>query len=125
MLKVKLAAFVFAGDVVPRRSRRSLSRQDAVDAAKAKAEGKVAWYTSTPIEQAQKILEAVQEADRHQGRDCSVPAAHTILSRFQQETTAGRDAADVLTHSDPAAARALTKQGHVHSVQAEEFRQDP
>src|SRR5262249_59885585 len=29
--------------------------QDAVDVAKAKAEGKVSWYTSTPIEQAQKI----------------------------------------------------------------------
>ncbi|MEA2938072.1 MAG: hypothetical protein QOC56_1576, partial [Alphaproteobacteria bacterium] len=30
--------------------------QDAVDVAKAKAEGKVSWYTSTPIEQAQKII---------------------------------------------------------------------
>ena len=35
--------------------------QDAVDLAKAKAEGKVSWYTSTPIEQAQKIVGAFKQ----------------------------------------------------------------
>jgi iron(III) transport system substrate-binding protein len=30
--------------------------QDTVDVARAKAEGKVNWYTSMPIEQAQKIV---------------------------------------------------------------------
>ncbi|MET0922346.1 MAG: hypothetical protein ABWY47_04345, partial [Xanthobacteraceae bacterium] len=35
--------------------------QEAVDAAKAKAEGKVIWYTSTPIEQGQKIADAFQK----------------------------------------------------------------
>src|SRR3981189_2641361 len=34
-----------------------------------------------------------------------------ILSRFQQEIGAGRVAVDVLTHSDPAAARAMAKKG--------------
>ena len=30
--------------------------QEPVDAAKAKAEGKVSWYTSTPIEHSQRIV---------------------------------------------------------------------
>ena len=37
------------------------SAEDAVDVEKAKAEGKVVWYTSTPIEQAQKIADAFQK----------------------------------------------------------------
>jgi len=84
--------------------------QDAVDVAKAKSEGKVVWYTSTPIEQAQKIAELFRmrtgipvELFRSGGSQ--------ILSRFQQEINAGRVAADVLTHSDPAAARAMAKKG--------------
>jgi iron(III) transport system substrate-binding protein len=84
--------------------------QDAVDVAKAKAEGKVVWYTSTPIEEAQKIAELfrmrtgiVVELFRSGGSQ--------ILSRFQQEINAGRVAVDVLTHSDPAAARAMAKKG--------------
>src|SRR5262245_16971433 len=32
------------------------------DLAKAKSEGKVSWYTSTPIEQAQKIVAAFKRA---------------------------------------------------------------
>jgi iron(III) transport system substrate-binding protein len=84
--------------------------QDAVDMAKAKAEGKVVWYTSTPIEQAQKIVDLFRtqtgitvELFRSGGSQ--------ILSRFQQEINAGRVAADVITHSDPAAARAMAKKG--------------
>ena len=38
------------------------SAQDAVDVAKAKAEGKVVWYTSTPIEQGQKIVGLFEKA---------------------------------------------------------------
>src|SRR4051794_8105244 len=106
MLKVKLAFFAatFAAALTPAFA------QDAVDPAKAKAEGKVVWYTSTSIEQAQKIVEAFQ---KQTGIKVEMfrSGGSQILSRFQQETTAGRVAADVLTHSDPAAARALTKRG--------------
>jgi iron(III) transport system substrate-binding protein len=84
--------------------------QEAVDLAKAKAEGKVVWYTSTPIEEAQKIADLFRtqtgitvELFRSGGSQ--------ILSRFQQEINAGRVAVDVLTHSDPAAARAMAKKG--------------
>ena len=71
----------------------------------AKKEGKVVWYTSTPIEQGQKIADAFQkeygikvEMFRSGGSE--------ILRRFQQEMDAGRVAVDVLTHSEPAAATA-------------------
>src|SRR5262245_44881722 len=50
---VALAAVTFAG---------TASAQDAVDVAKAKAEGKVVWYTSTPIEQGQKIVGLFEKA---------------------------------------------------------------
>ena len=84
--------------------------QDAVDAAQAKAEGKVVWYTSTPIEQAQKIADAFQ---KETGIKVELfrSGGSAILRRFQQEMDAGRIAADVLTHSDPAAANALGKKG--------------
>jgi len=88
----------------------SANAQDAVDAAKAKAEGKVVWYTSTPIDEAQKIAGLFRmrtgiavELFRSGGSQ--------ILSRFQQEIAAGRVAVDVLTHSDPGAARAMAKKG--------------
>jgi iron(III) transport system substrate-binding protein len=84
--------------------------QDAVDAAKAKAEGKVVWYTSTPIEEAQKIAELFR-AETGITVELFRSGGSQILSRFQQEINAGRVAVDVLTHSDPAAARAMAKKG--------------
>ena len=84
--------------------------QDSVDLAKAKAEGKVVWYTSTPIEEAQKIGDLFR---RESGITVELfrSGGSQILSRFQQEIGAGRVAVDVLTHSDPAAARAMAKKG--------------
>src|SRR5262245_62667456 len=58
MLKLTLALAVLAVTNVLGPARA----QDAVDVAKAKAEGKVVWYTSTPIEQGQKIVDAFQKA---------------------------------------------------------------
>jgi iron(III) transport system substrate-binding protein len=84
--------------------------QDAVDVEKAKAEGKVVWYTSTPIEQGQKIIDAFQ---KETGIKVEMfrSGGSAVLRRFQQEMDAGRVAVDVLTHSDPAAAGALTRKG--------------
>src|SRR5262245_35673718 len=50
MLKLKLALCAAAFLALS-----PAKAQEAVDVAKAKSEGKVSWYTSTPIEQAQKI----------------------------------------------------------------------
>ncbi len=96
--------------------------QDAVDPAKAKAEGKVIWYTSTPIDQGQKIVDAFQ---KETGIKVEMfrSGGSAILRRFQQEMDAGRVAVDVLTHSEPAAANALGKKGLFARLQAEEFRQ--
>jgi iron(III) transport system substrate-binding protein len=84
--------------------------QDAVDAAKAKSEGKVVWYTSTPVEQAQKIADLFRTQTGIQV-ELFRSGGSQSLSRFQQEINAGRVAVDVLTQSDPAAARAMAKKG--------------
>jgi iron(III) transport system substrate-binding protein len=98
--------------------------QDAVDLAKAKAEGKVSWYTSTPIEQAQKIIAAFKQQT---GLEVELfrSGGSAILSRFQQEMTAGRTATDVLTHSDPAAARSLAKRGFFVAFKPKNFENIP
>src|SRR5215467_15031831 len=84
--------------------------QDAVHVDKAKSEGKVVWYTSTPIEQGQKIADAFQ---KQYGIKVEMfrSGGSAILRRFQQEMDAGRVAVDVLTHSEPAAANAMGKKG--------------
>src|SRR5215207_4898515 len=84
--------------------------QDAVDTAKAKAEGKVVWYTSTPLPQAQKIANAF-EKEYSVRVELFRSGGSAVLRRFQQEIDAGRIAADVLTTSDPAAAAMLSRKG--------------
>jgi iron(III) transport system substrate-binding protein len=98
--------------------------QDAADLAKAKAEGKVSWYTSTPIEQAQKIIAAFKQQT---GIEVELfrSGGSAILSRFQQEMTAGRVGTDVLTHSDPATARALAKRGFFTAFKPKNFEKIP
>jgi iron(III) transport system substrate-binding protein len=98
--------------------------QEAVDAAKAKAEGKVIWYTSTPIEQGQKIADAFQ---KETGIKVEMfrSGGSAILRRFQQEMDAGRVAVDVLTHSEPPAAKALGKKGLFVAFKPKNFDRVP
>ena len=98
--------------------------QDAVDVAKAKAEGKVVWYTSTPIGQGQKIADAFQ---KEYGIKVEMfrSGGSAILRRFQQEMDAGRVAVDVLTHSEPAAANALGKKGRFVAFKPKNFDKVP
>ena len=98
--------------------------QEAVDIAKAKAEGKVVWYTSTPIEQAQKIVALFKQQT---GIDVELfrSGGSAILRRFQQEMDAGRVAADVLTHSEPPAANALGKKGFFVAFKPKNFDKVP
>src|SRR5687768_76426 len=83
---------------------------DAVDMEAAKKEGKVIWYTSTPIETAQKLANLFEQRT---GTKVELfrSGGSAILRRFLQETQAGRVAVDVLTHSDPAAASAMSRKG--------------
>jgi iron(III) transport system substrate-binding protein len=83
---------------------------DPVDVQAAKAEGKVVWYTSTPIETAQKIANQFQKETGIRV-ELFRSGGSAILSRFQQELTAGRVMVDLLTHSDPAAAALMSKKG--------------
>jgi iron(III) transport system substrate-binding protein len=86
------------------------SAADPVDVAAAKREGKVVWYTSTPIETAQKIVNAF-EAQHGIKVELFRSGGSAILRRFQQELQAGRVAADVMTTSDPAANTVLARKG--------------
>jgi iron(III) transport system substrate-binding protein len=83
---------------------------DAVDMAAAKKEGKVVWYTSTPVATAQKLAKLF-EADSGIKVELFRSGGSAILSRFMQEYDAKLIAADVLTTSDPAAANAMAKKG--------------
>ncbi len=83
---------------------------DAVDMAAAKKEGKVVWYTSTPIKQAQQIANLF-ETKTGIKVELFRSGGSAILRRFNQEAEAGRIATDVLTHSDPAAAANMTEKG--------------
>jgi iron(III) transport system substrate-binding protein len=81
---------------------------DAVDLAAAKKEGKVVWYTSTPMNQASAIAKAF-ESETGVKVELFRSGGSAVLSRFLQETTAGRVAVDVLTTSDPAAYAAMAR----------------
>ncbi len=83
---------------------------DKVDVEAAKKEGKVVWYTSTPIKTAQKIADLFEkETGVHVELFRSGGSA--ILRRFMQENQAGLHAADVMTTSDPANSNKLAAQG--------------
>src|SRR5690242_18234473 len=81
-----------------------------VDVAAAKKEGKVVWYTSTPIELAQQIA---TEFEKETGIKVELfrSGGSQILRRFQQESSAGLIAVDVLTHSDPGIADSFAEKG--------------
>jgi iron(III) transport system substrate-binding protein len=81
-----------------------------VDLAAAKKEGKVVWYTSTPIEQGQKIAKLFEDATGIKV-EMFRSGGSAILRRFLQEQQAGRTAVDVMTTSDPAATAALARKG--------------
>lgn len=83
---------------------------DTFDLAAAKREGKVVWYTSTPIEAAQKIARLF-EGETGIRVELFRSGGSAVLRRFTQEIEAGRFAVDVLTTSDPAASALLAKRG--------------
>jgi iron(III) transport system substrate-binding protein len=98
--------------------------QDAVDLDAARKEGKVVWYTSTPVEQGQKIVDMFQ---KEYGIKVEMfrSGGSAILRRFQQEMDAGRAAADVITTSDPAASAAMTKKGMFVAFKPKNFDKVP
>ena len=84
--------------------------QDAVDAAAAKREGKLVWYTSTPVENATRIARMF-EAEYQIKVEVFRTGGSAAMRRFMQEVEAGRIIADVLTTSDPGGFGGLVKRG--------------
>jgi len=86
------------------------SQSDAIDVDAAKREGKLVWYTSAPVSEAQKLAKLFTAQT---GIDVELfrSGGTAILRRFQQESDGGRVEADVLSTADPAAAVALAAKG--------------
>jgi iron(III) transport system substrate-binding protein len=95
-----LAGALMLGSVTPALAQ--------VDLAAAKTEGKVVWYTSTPVETANKIAKLF-ETQTGIRVELFRSGGGAILRRFMQEHQAGRVAVDVITTSDPAASAALAR----------------
>lgn len=97
---------------------------DSVDMAAAKREGVVRWYTSTPIEAAQKIANAFQQETGIRV-ELFRSGGSAVMSRFMQELKAGTRQADVLTTSDPAATATLARSGTFVAFKPRNFDKVP
>ncbi len=106
--------------VVPRPSFAA----DPVDMAAAKKEGRMTWYCSVPVATAQKVALMFEQKTGIKV-ELFRSGGSNILRRFQQEGDAGKVFVDVLTHSDPAAASALTKKGLFVPFQPTDFDKVP
>lgn len=91
-----------------------------IDMAKAKAEGKLVWYTSTAIEQANNLA-LMFEKQTGIKVELFRSGGSAILRRFMQEASAGKIAADVMTMSDPAAADQLSEKGTFVAFKPKDF----
>jgi iron(III) transport system substrate-binding protein len=112
------AALSAAAGMAPARAA------DPVDLAAAKKEGKLTWYTSVPVETAQKISNLFTEKTGIKV-ELFRSGGSNILRRFQQEADGGKVFVDVLTHSEPAAARMMTKKGLFVPFKATDFDKVP
>jgi iron(III) transport system substrate-binding protein len=93
---------------------------DTVDMAAAKKEGALTWYTSTPIATAQKIANLFEQQTGIKV-ELFRSGGSNILRRFQQEAQAGKVFCDFITHSEPAAARAMSKKGMFVAFKPDSF----
>ena len=97
---------------------------DAVDMLAAKKEGKVVWYTSVPVETAQKVSNLFEQKTAIKV-ELFRSGGSNILRRFQQEADGGKVFVDVLTHSEPAAARMMARKGLFVAFKAPDFDKVP
>lgn len=102
-------SFLVTGSAVALAGVRPAQAQ-SVDMAAAKKEGKVVWYCSVPIATAQKVANMFEQQTGIKV-ELFRSGGSNILRRFQQESDSGKVFVDVLTHSEPAAASAMTKKG--------------
>jgi iron(III) transport system substrate-binding protein len=93
---------------------------DRADAEAARREGNVSWYTSTPVALAQQLADAFQQQTGIKVQLLRT-GGQAVLRRLQQEVSAGRPGADVMTMSDAGAANALAKQSLFEPFRPEGF----
>ena len=96
----------------------------AVNMSAAKSEGTVSWYTSTPVEAAQKIA-TLFEQETGIKVELFRSGGSAVMRRFLQEAQAGNIGADVLTTSDPAATAALARKGTFVEFKPKNFDKVP
>src|SRR3954454_4915300 len=98
----------------------SAQAPDKADAAAARKEGNLSWYTSTPVALAQQLADKFQEQSGIKVQLLRT-GGQAVLRRLQQEDSAGRPGADVMTMSDGGAANGLAKQGLFEPFKPEGF----
>jgi iron(III) transport system substrate-binding protein len=121
MRRLGLSSLILLVALAPLAAARA---QDTVDLAAAKKEGSVTWYTSTPVETAQKIASLFQ-GETGIKVDLFRSGGSAVLRRFMQEIDARRVIADVLTISDPAAASAMIKRDLLVAFRPKNFDKVP
>ena len=80
----------------------------------------VSWYTSTPVALAQQLADKFQQQTGIKVQLLRT-GGQAVLRRLQQEVSAGRPGADVMTMSDAGAANGLAKQGLFEPFRPEGF----
>src|SRR5262245_24579275 len=86
----------------------------------ARREGSLSWYTSTPVAQAQALANRFEQETGVKVQLLR-SGGQAVLRRLQQEISAGRPGADVMTMSDAGAANGLAKQGLFEPFRPEGF----
>jgi iron(III) transport system substrate-binding protein len=109
-MRQHLGGAVFALVVLTSFAHSQTFTPDRADAAAAKRDGTLSWYTSTPVALAQQLA---SKFEQETGVKVQLlrSGGQAVLSRLQQEISAGRPGADVLTMSDAGAANGLARRG--------------
>ena len=103
-----VAGFALTWLATPAAAQTTAFTPDPVDLPGAKREAAVTWYTSTPVNTAQKIATMFQ-AETGIKVELFRSGGSAVLRRFMQEIDARRVIADVMTISDPAEVLTLIK----------------
>ncbi|MFL5092164.1 MAG: extracellular solute-binding protein [Xanthobacteraceae bacterium] len=93
---------------------------DRPDVEAARREGTVSWYTSTPVAQAQQLASRFEQQTGIKVQLLR-SGGQAVLRRLQQEISAGRPGADVLTMSDAGAANGLARQSLLEPFRPQGF----
>ena len=107
VVRLVLSVLVAAG-----AARAQSFTPDTVDIEAARREGSLSWYTSTPVDLAQQLIEAFQKETGIKVQLLRT-GGQAVLRRILPEIAAGHPGADVITMSDAGAANGMAKQGQL------------